>query len=189
VAVSLAENLGRKSSRRTEIIEIGTGCGNIAVALADLSGDTRIRASDISNEAVHIAKNNVRRYGLESKVAVECGDMFEPYRNSGLEGNIDLVVCNPPYIPTASLKKLGKAITDHEPVLALDAGSYGIDIFRRLIADSAVFLKPGGYLVFEIGAGQHLLAERLITRRSEYQDIRFYDYGGDLRVISAVRAE
>ncbi len=187
VTLSFIEKLRRKSGATLKIVEVGTGCGNIAVALAALSGGTSIIASDISEEAVEIAQRNVLRYGLEDRIDVMCGDMLDSLRGGGLENQVDMVVCNPPYIPTGSLKNLAREITENEPVLALDAGSYGIDIFRRLITESTEFLRPDGKLVFEIGAGQHRLVERMISRSEEYTDMRLYDYNGIYRVISAVR--
>lgn len=187
VTLSFIEKLRQKSGGTLKIVEVGTGCGNIAVALAALSVDTSITASDISEKAVEIAGKNVLRYGLEDRIDVMCGDMFDSLRGGGLEKNVDVVVCNPPYIPTGSLKNLASEITEHEPVLALDAGSYGIDIFRRLIAESTEFLRPEGKLIFEIGAGQHRLVERLVSRSEEFVDMRLYDYNGTYRVISAVR--
>jgi release factor glutamine methyltransferase len=104
----------------------------------------------------------------------------------GYESEIDLVVCNPPYIPTGSLANLSPEIIDHEPLVALDAGPYGIDIIRRLIADSLSILKPAGILVFEIGEGQEKLAARLLRKNGGYTDVRYHKDGdGTIRVISA----
>jgi release factor glutamine methyltransferase len=98
-----------------------------------------------------------------------------------------MVICNPPYIPTSSLKKLSPEIIDHEPVLALDGGPYGIDIFRKLMNGALTFLKRGGVLVFEIGAGQEKLIERLFEKNTSYNEIMHFKYGEHVRVISAIR--
>ncbi len=89
---------------------------------------------------------------------------FRPFRWLGLENAVDIVVCNPPYLPTSTVEKLAPEIIDHEPVLALDAGAYGLAIFRRLIADALTYLRPQGVLVFEIGAGQDKLVTRILSR-------------------------
>jgi release factor glutamine methyltransferase len=94
-------------------------------------------------------------------------------------------VCNPPYIPTASLKSLSSEIIDHEPRIALDGGPYGITIFRRLIAGSMSLLKPNGMLFFEIGERQEKLAARLIEKNGGYEDIRYFDAEGIIRALSA----
>ncbi len=167
------------------IVEIGTGCGNIAVSLALKTEDTKIFASDISEEAVEVARRNVERFSLEERITLLCGDLFEPLEPFGLEGSVDLVVCNPPYIPTGSLGNLASEIIDHEPSVALDAGAYGIDIFRRLIKESQPYLRGGGMLAFEIGRGQDRLATRLLGKNGCFGDIRQYDDGADVRAISA----
>ena len=174
---------------RVRIIEIGTGCGNIAVLLALRSRDTVIYASDISPEAIEVARENVERFGVGDRVELACGDLFEPLRDRGLEGGTDLVVCNPPYIPSASVDRLDPAIRDHEPRVALDAGAYGIDIFRRLIAEAPRFLRPEGVLAFEIGAGQERLVDRLLGKAGgSYSSIDRFDDGRVVRVFGAVRA-
>ncbi len=170
------------------IAEIGTGCGNIAVALALNTENTQVFASDISGEALELAARNVERFGVGDRVRLFEGDLFAAFDGEGLEGKVDLVVCNPPYIPTGSLEKLGPGIIDHEPVAALDAGAYGIDIFTRLISESPAFLRPGGVVVFEIGAGQEKIIERLFRKNGQYEDISSYDDGKDIRVFSAVRS-
>jgi release factor glutamine methyltransferase len=112
------------------------------------SDRTKILACDISPEAVMIAKRNVDNFFLKGRVSIFCGDLFAPFRELGCEEGIDLVVCNPPYIPTGSLCKLSKEILDHEPKIALDGGPFGIDFHRRLITDSFSMLKPKGGLIF-----------------------------------------
>ncbi|HSG28159.1 MAG TPA: peptide chain release factor N(5)-glutamine methyltransferase [Candidatus Krumholzibacterium sp.] len=170
------------------VIEIGTGSGNIAVSIAMAIEDAKVYAADVSEEAVDIAARNVKRYGLEGRVSMSSGDLFDPMREAGLEGKAHLVVCNPPYIPTSSLEKMASEIVDYEPVVALDAGAYGIDIFRRLIAESPGFLRPGGSLAFEIGAGQDKFVERLFKKAGGWEDIRTYDDGEAVRVFTARKA-
>ena len=169
------------------IVDVGTGCGNVAICLARKSVNTTILASDLSAGAVEIATRNVSRHDLSERVSVFCGDLLAPIREMGYAGKIDMVVCNPPYIPTGSLNQLAPEIIDHEPLLALDAGPYGIDFFRRLISEAGPILKPGGVLVFEIGAGQEKLVARLLSRSSELKLFGQHSIGNQIRVISAVR--
>lgn len=169
------------------IIDVGTGCGNIAVSLAVNSENTRILATDISSGAIEVARKNVEKFSLHDRVTLFSGDLFSPFEDSGIEGMVDIVVCNPPYLPTSTLDKLAPEIIDHEPVLALDAGTYGLAIFRRLITEALTFLRPQGVLVFEIGAGQDRLVSRLLSRNPGYENVVFYDDGQDVRVISAVK--
>jgi len=183
------EFLEQKKKRGADVqtlIEIGTGCGNIAVSLAmRCGGGVQILASDISAAAVEVARRNVRRYEVEGKVSLYCGDLYEPFRDH--QGAVDMVVCNPPYIPTTSLKRLAREIIDHEPVVALDGGPYGLDIFRRLLNGAPAYLKKEGVLLFEIGEGQEKLIERLLTRNGAYKEIGFFRYRGKVRVVSAIK--
>jgi len=173
-------------SRGQTVIEIGTGCGNIAVSLAMRCDEgVRILASDISPAAVEVARRNVQKYQVDGSVSLFCGDLYEPFREH--QGAADMVICNPPYIPTSSLKKLARQIIDHEPVLALDGGPYGLGIFRRLLSGAPAFLKKGGVLAFEIGEGQEKLIERLLSGSGAFENIRFFEYEGKVRVISATK--
>ena len=141
-----ALNLIERMERPVTVVDMGTGSGNIAVALAMNAEGVKVLASDVSVEAIEVARRNVEKYSLQERVALFSGDLFSPLRGLGHEGGVGLVVCNPPYIPTSSLAKLDAEITDHEPIVALDAGAYGIDVFRRLLEEAADFLRPGGML-------------------------------------------
>jgi len=185
-AYSYLEEKKRNGSPAQTVIEIGTGCGNIAVSLAMLCGeDVRILASDISAAAVEVARRNIQKYQADCKVSLFCGDLYEPFREH--QGAVDMVLCNPPYIPTTSLKKMAREIIDHEPVVALDGGPYGLGIFRRLLSGAPTFLKKGGALVFEIGEGQEKLIERLLSGNGAFENISFFEYEGKVRVVSATK--
>jgi release factor glutamine methyltransferase len=186
VTLDLILGLQHVDSRLT-VVDVGTGCGNVAVSLALLTDDVDIFASDISAAAVAVARQNVATYGLEDRITLLCGDLLAPLCEGGYAGKIDLVVCNPPYIPTTSLPKLASEIIDHEPKVALDAGAYGMDIFRRLVAQAGDVLRPGGILVFEIGAGQERLVTRLLERTRLYENIEYYQDHDEIRVVSARR--
>jgi release factor glutamine methyltransferase len=173
--------------RPATVIDMGTGGGNIAVALAMNADGVSVLASDVSAAAIEVARKNIEKYSLQMRVTLFCGDLFEPLRGLGHEGAVDLVVCNPPYIPTASLEKLSPEITEHEPIAALDAGAFGIDVFKRLIDGAVDFLKPDGMLTFEMGAGQEKLVERLLTKSGRYGNIEYYEYDGKIRVVSVSR--
>lgn len=170
------------------VIDMGTGSGNIAVSLAYYAPQIHVYASDISADAVKLAQKNVDKFNLQEQISLFCGDLFKPLENLNIENAVDVVICNPPYIPTNSLDKLTSEIIDYEPVVALDAGPYGINIYRRLIDDALRFLKPGGILAFEIGAGQDKIAMRLLSKSGQYQTVSAIpDENGVNRVITAVR--
>ena len=178
----------RDGSRPLTIVDMGTGSGNLAVALAVHAPDVRILASDVSPEAVELARLQVADFKVQDRVTVFCGDLYEPLLAAGHAGTVDVLVCNPPYLPSSTLAKLAREIIDHEPKVALDAGPYGINIYRRLITGAVEMLKPDGVLVFEIGAGQEKLVDRLLDGVGGYPTIRHHhDADGLVRVISADR--
>ena len=169
------------------LADIGTGTGNLAIALALNTGAEKILGSDISPAAVAVASRNVARYDLQDRVTLFCGDMLAAIKDGGYR-QLDMVVCNPPYIPTASLAKLDPAILDHEPEVALNAGAYGLDIFRSLISEAPTVLRPGGMLAFEIGHGQEKMVTLLLQRNGNYADVQYHrDVNDVIRVISACR--
>jgi release factor glutamine methyltransferase len=169
------------------LIELCTGCGNIAVCLAMHSTHIKILASDISTTAVAIAKKNADTFNLQDRISFYSGDLFSPFQAMGYAGKVDFVVCNPPYIPTASLSKLSPEIIDHEPRVALDGGPFGIDLYRRLINDSQFMLKPEGMLFFEIGERQETLASWLLEKNGGYENIQYYTDDGKIRAIRTTK--
>lgn len=176
-------------SKSLTIVDVGTGSGNIAISLALDLPQSRVFAMDISPEAVARAQANVTQYNLQDRLSVRCGDLFAPLANEGLENKVDVVVCNPPYIPSGSLSKMSAEIVAHEPLVALDAGPYGINIFRRLVQDALCFLRPGGLLAFEFGAGQEVLVQRLLQKSGGYEHMHAVeDHTGTPRVFVAQTA-
>jgi release factor glutamine methyltransferase len=133
------------------VADVGTGSGAIAVSLAYYHSDVKVFATDISREALAVAAANARSYGLEKKICFYQGDLLEPLlaeKESGV-----LVAANLPYIPSISLAQLPLEVSC-EPVTALDGGSDGLDLYRRLLPQAAKFLRPGGLLLCEVGPGQ-----------------------------------
>lgn len=187
LAKTVLSVIAERAEESPVMIDMGTGSGNIAVSVAYHAPQVHVLASDVSPEAVALAQTNVDKYALHNRVSLFSGDLFMPLQNLGYEGAVDIVICNPPYIPTSSLDKLAPEIIDHEPVVALDAGQYGINIYRRLVSEALQFLKPGGTLAFEIGAGQERIALRLLHKAGGYDNITTVtDDNGVIRVITAV---
>jgi release factor glutamine methyltransferase len=126
------------------ILDIGTGSGAIAVTLA-LETNARVSATDISQAALRIAQQNARTLNARVEfVACDLGSAFA-------DGSVDLVVSNPPYIPARDRASLQPEVRDHEPALALFGGEDGLAIYRRLIPEAARLLRPGGWLMMELG--------------------------------------
>lgn len=131
------------------VVDLCTGSGNVACALASEYKNLRILATDISHAACALARRNVDSLGLGDRVFVaqcDLGDALPGKRR----GEVDVVVSNPPYIPTKEIARLDSEVKDFEPVLALDGGPDGLDVFRRILVFSRAALKPGGFLVVEL---------------------------------------
>ncbi len=134
--------------RPLRLLDIGTGTGCIALTLlAELPNATAV-ASDISPAALTVARKNAERHGLTSRVAFCDGSGFAP-----VSGTFDLIVSNPPYIPTADLAGLARDVREHDPALALDGGVDGLAVYRQLAVDIFSYLSDG-WIVFEVGHDQ-----------------------------------
>lgn len=186
----VADFIGERqlSVKEQIVVDAGTGTGNIAIAIALRTENVKILATDISSEALEIAQKNVDAYKLNEKIALIGGDLFAPFRGGEYEGNIDIIACNPPYIPTSSLKKMPREVREYQPRVALDAGPYGMDFYQRLVREAPAMLKPGGMLVFEAGEGQDKLVNRILSQHGGYENIRYFKDQSDIvRVFSAVK--
>jgi len=165
------------------MIDMGCGSGNISCAVAVAVPRVRVWASDLTESCATLTRSNVALHALQERVEVTQGDLFEPLRGKGLEGTIDIVEMNPPYIASSSLEKQRAELLLHEPREAFDGGPYGLSIHSRLIREAPEFLKPGGHLLFEFGLGQARQVQLLVERSKLYSEIQFAeDENGEPRV-------
>jgi len=153
------------------------------VALAHRLPKARIVAVDISPEALETARGNATRLGVADRVDFRLGDLLAPL--AGLRP--DLIVSNPPYIPTNDIAGLDPGVRDHEPALALDGGPDGLRVIERLAEQALSLLAPGGRLLVEIGAGQEEGARGVLTRAGFTVESVRKDGGGHPRVVRAGR--
>ena len=166
------------------VIDMCCGSGNLACALASRLPNARVWASDLTDACVSLAKRNAEFAKVQDRVVVRQGDLFSGL--AGLEGTIDLVVCNPPYISHAKLAGERAALLESEPREAFDGGPYGLSIHQRVVKEALPFLKPGGWLLFEIGLGQERQVKLLFERTRAYQDLRTAaNAAGEVRVVGA----
>ena len=154
--------------RPIRVVDMCCGSGNLAVAIAIHVPDCRVWAADLTDSAVIAAKRNIERHGLSNRVEIRQGNLFAALEGDGLEGTIDLVVCNPPYISAARLDGPSAQLLLEEPREAFDGGPFGLSIHQRLIRDAVAFLKPGGFLMCEFGEGQDRQVASLIGRSKAY---------------------
>lgn len=133
----------------TTVVDVGTGSGCIAIALAAHLPEAVVYAIDISPPALAVARDNAERHGLDGRIQFIAGDLLDRR-----PGPVDLIVSNPPYVSADEWAMLPPSIRDHEPRLALDGGPDGLEVIRRLLSQSQGLLNPGGALLIEIGASQ-----------------------------------
>lgn len=167
---------------RPLVVDVGTGSGCIALALASEFPDADYLGIDISADAVSLAQENAARCGLADKVRFAVADGLDDFDEPE---SVDVIVSNPPYIPSAQCATLDPRIRNFEPMNALDGGPEGLDFYERLSMDALNLLKSGGGLFFEIGDGQGAAVEKLLFD-SGFNDILVEkDYAGHDRYVSA----
>jgi release factor glutamine methyltransferase len=172
------------------IVEIGTGSGAVAIALARSLPRARVLATDCSAGALALARTNAARAGVGSRIAWGEGPGLEPLAGRGLAGAVDALVANPPYIPTAEIADLPREVREHEPRVALDGGPDGLAVHRQIIAGASRYVAPGGVLALEVASlwNQAEAVAALIAASDLGAEPRIVrDYGGAERVVVAVR--
>jgi release factor glutamine methyltransferase len=172
--------------RRITIIDIGTGSGNIAISLAKNISNIRIYAGDISLRALAVANENVQKHDVTDKIHLLHGNVFDAFNIDVKNEQVDFVVSNPPYVSKSESKNLEPELIDHEPLLALIGGEDGLCIYKQIIKDAAGWIKPGGYLIIEIGETQAGSIIKLMQNELYYDEIEIInDLQGKERIISA----
>jgi release factor glutamine methyltransferase len=170
----------------SRILDLGTGSGAVVVAMASERPGHKFYAVDRSREVLSVAQGNARAHGLDKNITFLQGNWFDPVHDQG--AHFDVIVSNPPYIPTRELEKLPPEISQHEPREALDGGLEGLDAIRLIVSEAPDHLAPGGWLLFEIGHDQWVRVEKLMSAAKTYMDIDVIkDYGGRDRVARARR--
>jgi release factor glutamine methyltransferase len=168
------------------MLDVCTGAGNLAVAVAVHEPRAVVFASDVAPAAVALARANARHLGVSERVRVTESDLFEGFRSPASAQAFDLVTCNPPYVSTAKLDAMGAEISAHEPRLAFDGGVFGVSVLTRLIREAPDFLRPGSALGFEVGLGQGKAIARMLERNPAYRDVRpLADASGAIRAFLA----
>jgi release factor glutamine methyltransferase len=165
------------------ILDVGCGSGAVGVTLALELPRAAVFACDISPDAVEVARENARRLNAAGRIEIRCGDLFAPFEGR----RFDLVVSNPPYVPSPELERLAPEVRDYEPRLALDGGPDGLDFYRQLAANAADVLGAGGALVVEIGHGQAGAVMRIVGEAELRVAGRDRDLAGIERILTVCR--
>jgi release factor glutamine methyltransferase len=166
------------------VLDFCTGSGCIAIALAAGCPEVHITATDISTDALALAAENARRNAVAERIAFLAGDGLSAV-TAGVK--FDLVVSNPPYIPSGEIAGLDPEVRDFDPRLALDGGADGLDFYRRLAREAAAFLKPGGKLMVEFGDDQAEAIKKLLTDENWIVEEVREDYSHRARILVARR--
>jgi len=184
-AIVLADSY-KGEDQPLKILDLGTGCGAIAIALAKELPDASVWATDISEEALGLARRNALKHGVRDRVSFWQGDLWEPL----MEGahRFDMIVSNPPYVSTEEYNELPLEVRDYEPRQALDGRDGGMYYLEKIVEGAHDFLNPGGWIILEMAPWQTQKTLDIIARTGEYQqETRIKDYSRRYRVAIAQR--
>jgi release factor glutamine methyltransferase len=179
-AIRAVQGLRLTVHGRLQVLDLCTGSGCIALALAKEFPEALVYGTDISEDALSFARANARRNTIKNASFIQ-GSLFEPVKGIAF----DLIISNPPYIRTIDISGLQREIRDWEPVRALDGGRDGLDFYRDILSDAGEYLKGQGFIFLEMGYDQ-ADAVRKIAEKNNYQDISVIeDYAGIGRILKA----
>jgi release factor glutamine methyltransferase len=184
--VSLRDDRRLTEGIDLRILDLGTGCGVLAVALAREFERASVWASDVSAEALAIAKINAKKHGVENRIEFLLSDMWQGMIDSSLV--FDVIVSNPPYIASDRISSLAPEVRDHEPRSALDGGEQGMHFIKEIIKEAPKYLDAGGWILLEMDPEQTAITMELMERNDDYvEKRRIKDYTGQYRVVAAQR--
>jgi release factor glutamine methyltransferase len=176
------------AERQATVVDVCTGSGCIAVAIARLRPRARVIATDLSNPSLDVARQNASRHAVCERITWLEGDLLGPLAKQELEGRVDVIVSNPPYIAEANWATLQPEVRLFEPRGALVAGPQGTELHERLLQEAGRYLAPGGALIMEIGAGQARAMRRIVDQIPGFRFHRLvYDAAGLERVVIVER--
>lgn len=174
-----------KTMTNPRILDIGTGSGNLPIAIAKHLPTARLTAIDVSADALQIARENAAKHGVTERIRFLQGDLFQPLAP---DETFDIIVSNPPYIASEDMPKLPVGVRQYEPHTALDGGPGGFAVFDRLIAEGRGHLAPGGHLILEIGSPQEKPARERLSAIPEFSLFpTIFDFSGHPRVLHVER--
>jgi len=166
------------------VVDVCTGCGNVALALAQHVVDARVFGADLSEDALALARQNADWLGLADRVEFRAGDLLAPFDSDEFLGQVDVLTCNPPYISSGKVGQMAAEIAGHEPRLAFDGGPLGVTILMRLVQEAPRYVRSGGWLAFEVGLGQGPALVRRLKGTPAYREVReIADENGAVRAI------
>jgi release factor glutamine methyltransferase len=165
------------------VLELGTGSGAIAISLAREVRNIFLVATDLSGEALMVARENSKQAGVFEKIGFVRGDLLAPFHPGE---SFDLILSNPPYLSDSGIRDLSREVRDHEPISALKGGKDGLQFYRRLISQIPSYLKWGGWLLLEVGSHQAGTVSEMIEAEGCFRKPeKVRDLAGIERVVKA----
>jgi release factor glutamine methyltransferase len=176
-------------NQQARIVDLCTGSGCIAVSLAKELTSAHVIATDASERALAVARENARYHGVADRIRYLEGDLFCPLEELDIRGRVDIMVSNPPYVRAGDLPALQPEVKDYEPLMALIAGPEGTEMAKRIIKTAPEYLKKNGALIMEMGLGQAEALTRMAEATGAYTRPEILkDLAGIERVIVAKKA-
>jgi release factor glutamine methyltransferase len=170
------------------VLDLCTGSGCIAIAIAHHLKTAQVIATDISEKAIAVARRNAERLNVTDRVTLEVGDLYEPISRLVDARPFDLITANPPYIATAKIATLDRSVKDYEPMLALDGGIDGLVAFRAILDGAPPRLRSGGRIFIEIAYDEGEAALEITRKHEAFADARILkDHAGNDRVLTGRR--
>jgi len=183
-SVAILKERAERHSNAPMVLDMCTGCGAIAVAIAMEIPEACLWATDISEEALELAQLNAKKHGVSHRIVFKKGDLW-----AALDYTLpkfDLIVSNPPYVPSEEFETLPQEIKDYEPRIALDGGPKGTEILTRIFKEAPEYIIPGGWIIVELDPRQVDSIMRFIKETRRYGQVRLEkDYTGTNRFIIA----
>ncbi|MBW1705349.1 MAG: peptide chain release factor N(5)-glutamine methyltransferase [Deltaproteobacteria bacterium] len=186
-ALRLLKPLAESENQEPKILDLGTGCGTLAVSLAKEVQNTQIWATDNSHGALELARLNAERNGVSDRIEFKKGDLWEPLMNLGIK--FDIILSNPPYVASGEYNDLPPEVRDYEPRSALDGGDGGMYYIERILTKAPDYMKPKAWIMLEMSPDQTEKALGLVEKIEGYSDqARIRDYSRLYRIVMAQRA-
>jgi len=174
-------NIFKKTKYVKKGLDLGTGCGNIAISIVKYLPNIFMIATDISRESMEVAKTNIIKYNLIHKISLRFSDLFDNITD--VSGKLDFIVSNPPYLTKSEIKTLPQEVK-YEPEIALYGGDNGLFFYKNVINYGDTYLKPGGYIFLEIGTNQASKIHECIIKNSNLRLVKFIlDYNNIKRIL------
>lgn len=185
--VELALEKAKEKKRSLSVMDMCCGSGAIAVSVAHFLPKAKVTACDISEDALEVARRNAEKNGVADRIEFLQSDLFfieKKKKVTQIKETFDMILSNPPYIPTAVIGTLQKEIREHEPMSALDGGADGLDFYRRIAKEASANLKKKGFLMLEIGSDQAEAVTELLEAEGVYEGIEVHqDLAGLDRIV------